>query len=105
MKFIRLSLYILVALLAIVIAVDNRATVLFSLYPLLDPVEVPLFAVLFLGILAGIVLGGSIAWWSARRHRVAARDHRREAQRLQGEVAQLKTTPPTDTRPAITPPP
>jgi putative membrane protein len=96
MKLIRLSVSILVALVAILIAVDNRASVPFSLYPLLPPVEVPLFSVLFAGVLVGVLAGGGVVWWNGRRFRRAAREGRRETARLHGEVVALKTTPPAE---------
>src|SRR5262245_27730343 len=94
MKYVRFAVFVLVALLAILIAVDNRQTVAFSLYPLLAPVEMPLFAVLFVGVLLGVLVGGAVSWWNARHHRRSAKEGRRETARLQGEVATLKASPP-----------
>ena len=96
MKVIRLILWGLVAVLAILVAVDNRTAVPFSLYPLLPPFEVPLFSVLFAGVFLGVLLGGWVAWWNGRNYRKAAREGRRETVRLQGEVTTLKAAPPAD---------
>jgi len=61
-----------IVLLAMALAVANRAPVTFSLDPF-DPlapalgVEVPLFLIVIVSVLLGIVIGGAGAWAQARR--------------------------------------
>lgn len=61
-----------IVLLAMALAVANRAPVTFSMDPF-DPLtpalgfEVPLFLVILISILLGIVIGGAGAWAQARR--------------------------------------
>lgn len=61
-----------IVLLAMALAVANRASVTFSLDPF-DPVspaiglEVPLFLIVLVSVLAGILIGGMGAWAQAKR--------------------------------------
>ena len=64
-----------------VIAVANRAEVTFSLDPFSTEnpalaLEIPLFLLIFLALLFGVLLGGFTVWWSrtapARKRRAAA---------------------------------
>ena len=69
MKLSTFLVAIPVVTLAGVIAVANRSRVTFSLDPFSrsDPslqFELPLFMVVFLALLLGVVLGGFAVWWS-----------------------------------------
>ncbi|MCF8469976.1 MAG: DUF1049 domain-containing protein [Parvibaculum sp.] len=67
-----------IVLLAMALAVANRAPVTFSMDPF-DPltpalgVEVPLFLVILISMLLGILIGGAGAWAQARRKAARAR--------------------------------
>tara|TARA_R110002110_G_scaffold105641_12_gene265439 strand:- start:2744 stop:3025 length:282 start_codon:yes stop_codon:yes gene_type:complete len=71
-KLIRWIVLPPVVLLAMALAVANRAPVMFSLDPF-DPltpalgVEVPLFLIIIVSVLLGILIGGAGAWAQARR--------------------------------------
>ena len=54
---------------------------------------VPLFVVLYVVLLIGVLLGGIATWFAQARHRRGERHWRREAQALQGELAALRKTP------------
>jgi uncharacterized integral membrane protein len=67
-------------------AVSNRAGVPLTLWPLPGSIDLPVFLVGLLGVVAGFVAGGLVAWFSGRRHRGAARREARRAARLQQEL-------------------
>lgn len=76
-----------VAVITIWFALANRSFVTFSLDPLNAAdgswsVRIPLFIVVFIGILAGMLAGGAIVWWGQGRWRREARARRREVERL-----------------------
>jgi len=85
-----------IALLLILLAIANRAPVVFSF----DPFErgasefafsAPLYALLFGALLLGVLLGGVGAWLSAGRQRRSGRASRREVGRLKQETERLRT--------------
>jgi len=80
----------LVVLIAITFAVVNRQAVPVSFWPLLDPIEVPLFVVTLLALIAGLFVGLLMGWiwsWGARR---AARERARRIESLERELAQAR---------------
>jgi uncharacterized integral membrane protein len=90
MKFLSRALFLLFLLLGVLIAVSNTERTELSLWPIPHTVVLPLYllvvAVLLLGVLAGLGLG----WWAGRHHRRHARGRRREVQRLEREVEELR---------------
>lgn len=78
MKLLRWIVLPPVVILAMAIAVANRAPVTFSLDPF-DPaspaigLEVPLFLIILFSVLAGILFGGLGAWAQARRKAAKSR--------------------------------
>lgn len=78
MKLLRWIVLPPVVILAMAIAVANRRPVLFSLDPFdtASPalgLEVPLFLVILVSVLAGILFGGLGAWAQARRKAAKSR--------------------------------
>ena len=62
-------------------------------------IELPLFLVIFGGIVAGLLLGFVWEWFREMKHRAAASTKGREVSRLEREIAVLKdstSTPPKD---------
>ena len=62
---------------------------------------VPLFVVLFIVLLVGVLLGGIATWFSQARHRRGEKHWRREAHQLNGELEALRRSQgltPTDPR-------
>jgi uncharacterized integral membrane protein len=107
MKFLARALFLLFLLIGVLIAVSNTDRTELALWPIPHTVVLPLYllvlAVLLLGVLAGLGLG----WWAGRHHRRHARGRRREIQRLEREVEELraalaaaKPPPPTPAGPA-----
>lgn len=70
----------------VALAVANRKPVTLSLDPFAGDtpayaITVPLFAIIFGALVAGILLGSFVTWMSQGRFRRAARDARRELKR------------------------
>ena len=97
---------VLLGLVLLAIASANREPVLLRLMPEeVDSffgfglsVKLPLFLVIFAGIVAGLAIGFVWEWLRESKHRSAATQHRREAGRLAREVDRLKAdkTEPED---------
>lgn len=101
MRYIRYACIAIFGVALIVIALANRQMVTVKMLPselnsvaALNPgYEVPLFVVMFGGILAGLVLG--FLWEYIREHkeRAAAARQARELDQLRAELRRLKTEP------------
>lgn len=102
MRYIRYAVLAAIAVVLITVALANRATVTLNLLPdglaelvrfpaELNSVSLPLFLVIFAGVIAGILLGFIWEWLREHRHRAEAATHRRENARLTREVAKIKT--------------
>ncbi len=53
--------------------------------------QIPMFLILFLAVLIGILLGGMTMWFKQGRHRRAARVARSEVERHKAEVERLRS--------------
>ena len=91
-KLVNLLVLLPLAIVLIFLSVANRQEVRFSLDPLntAEPalsVTLPFFVFLFGVLLLGMVIGGTITWWSQRKYRKELRAKRAEAERYrrQGE--------------------
>jgi uncharacterized integral membrane protein len=71
-------------------AVANREFVTVSLWPLAEPMDMPLFVAIVAPLYVGVLLGALAAWWSGRRARSRARAEARRADTLARENAELK---------------
>jgi uncharacterized integral membrane protein len=58
--------------------------------PLVEPLAMPLFVLIYAVLIAGVLLGGVAAWLAEGRHRRDRRHWRREAARLSAELEALK---------------
>ena len=95
-KFFTALVVIPLGLIFIVFAVANRhlVTVSFDPFNSSDPslgFSLPLFVVIIVFAMLGVVAGGSATWFRQRRWRRAARRHEADAQELRAKVAQLHT--------------
>lgn len=97
----RLLRYVLLALLTVgllIVASANRASVTLRLLPddfaalfgVAWQIEVPLFLVLFAGIILGLLVGFIWEWLREHKHRRVASTKTREASNLARELATLK---------------
>ena len=78
-------------LLLIAFALANRERVSLSIIPFRDGIELPLFLIFFLSVLAGALLGALITWNTQRPWRTLARRQAREIDELRDEINALKS--------------
>lgn len=98
MRYIRYASIAVFAVALIVIALANRDLVTVQVLPpelsglaASNPsYEMPLFLVMFLGVLAGLVIGFIWEWIREAKERAAAARQVREMERLRAEVKRLK---------------
>jgi uncharacterized integral membrane protein len=84
-----------VAVLAVILAVANRTPVSVSLDPFARAAstfsfQVPLFAVVFLSMILGVVIGGIAVWWRQGRYRKRARQAEADAAAARAEAERLR---------------
>lgn len=102
---IRILRYVLLAALAIcliTLALANRSLVTLKLFPdalagffgFQAQVDLPLYAVIFGGILAGILIGFVWEWFREHKHRAQASQQSRQVARLERELAVMRDTKP-----------
>jgi phosphotransferase system glucose/maltose/N-acetylglucosamine-specific IIC component len=98
MRYIRYAILASIAVALVVIAMANRGPVDVKVLPeelaqiagLNFEYTVPLFVVIFAGILAGLVIGFIWEWIREAGERAVAARQRREMERLKAEVKRLK---------------
>jgi uncharacterized integral membrane protein len=79
-------------LLAAFFAIANRELVTVSLWPVAEPVDIPLFIAIVAPLYLGVILGVLAGWWSgARRARAGRRAETRRADALEREAAMLRS--------------
>lgn len=88
-----------VAVLLVLFGVANRQIISLSFDPFngalgLPAFSVPVFALFFVTLAIGVVVGYVAAWLAQGRHRKSARQLRRECERLRGECARLRENTP-----------
>ncbi len=78
------------AVIGLALAVANRHAVTVSFDPFAataaGAIEAPLFVVLIVALIVGVLLGGFFTWLSQGKHRRALRDVRAEAARLRSQA-------------------
>ena len=94
-KFFTALIVIPLGLIFIVFAVANRhlVTVSFDPFNSTDPsiaVTLPLFVVIILVAILGVVAGGIATWFRQRRWRRAARQHESDARAAKAQLADLR---------------
>jgi uncharacterized integral membrane protein len=100
-RFLKAVVLIPFALIVVLLSVANRQPVMVSFDPISRGapalgLELPLFVVLFAAVMLGVLIGGLVVWTSQGKHRRAARQHRRDLQRLR-----TTSTPPQRQTPAL----
>ena len=105
MRYIRCAFLAALAVVLVTVAVANRAPVelrllsdtLAGLIGVNATVTLPLFLVIFGGIVAGLLIGFVWEWFREHRIRAEARANRREKERLEREVSKLRKHDPSGT--------
>jgi uncharacterized integral membrane protein len=96
LRFLKLLLIAPFAIVLLIFAFANRHIVTVSFDPLASgeipafSLQAPLFIVLILAIMIGVVAGGVATWFGQGKHRRASRTCRAEADRLRGELQAAK---------------
>jgi lipopolysaccharide assembly protein A len=98
MRYLRYAFLAVLAICLLVMALANRNTVTLTLLPeeiaafagFNASVSLPLFLVIFGGIVAGVVIGFVWEWLREHKHRAEAVTQRREREKLEREVHRLK---------------
>ncbi|PWR17733.1 lipopolysaccharide assembly protein LapA domain-containing protein [Zavarzinia compransoris] len=99
MKLRTLLISLPIAVVLIALALANRAPVTLSLDPFAGAtpayaVTMPLFLALFLALIAGILIGGSVAWFSGFRKRRVLRRRVKVMKRDLDAAATAPAPPP-----------
>lgn len=99
MRYVRYAFLAIVGLILLTVALANRGPVTVRLLPdelaefagTSPEVTLPLFVIIFSGIVAGLLIGFVWEWMREHKHRAAAANHRRERERLEREVGNLRS--------------
>ena len=97
MRYIRYAFLAILAVLLVIVALANREVVSLSLLPdglaampglgwLGGSIDLPLFLVIFTGIVAGLLIGFVWEWLREHKHRAEARQKQAEVKSLQREL-------------------
>src|SRR3954466_4187376 len=96
-----------IAIIVVLLAVANRGPVTLSFDPFsrepLFTATLPLFAVIFLAVALGVLIGGTAAWMAQAKHRREKRHLRREARHLRQEGERVRVQPGAAGLPALRP--
>lgn len=103
-RFLKGLVLLPVAVVVVALAVANRDMVRLSFDPFspempVFSVTLPLYAILFLAVAVGVLLGGCGAWLGQSSTRRTSAERRREIRRLEGETARLKSAVPASETP------
>jgi len=95
--FAKAIILVPLALIAIAFAIGNRGNVSVSFDPFSSEapgyaIETPLFIVVFVALILGVLLGGIATWFGQGRYRRAARMHRRDVERLRGDLDRMRAS-------------
>jgi uncharacterized integral membrane protein len=96
-KFLNAVVLIPLGVIFVVFAVANRhiVTVSFDPFNSSDPalgITLPLFVVIIVVAILGVVAGGAATWFGQRRWRRAARQHEADASDLRAQLADLRAS-------------
>jgi len=111
MRYVRQFILGVIAVLLLLIAVANRQTVTIKLEPFglgapfPQPVDLPLFIVIFASALGGLLAGFLIEWIRERKHRRVIFEQERATNDLRKEVKRLATKVAKTDQDALSPVP
>ena len=90
MKILSRVLFLVFVLLAVLTAVSNSQPVQLALWPVPHLIVLPLYLMVVVLLLLGVLAGLGLGWWAGRHYRRRAREQTHEAARLDREVARLR---------------
>lgn len=90
MKTLSRGFFIVFVLLGVLIAVSNAQQVQLALWPLPHVIVAPLYLLVVVLLLLGVLVGFGLGWWASRHGRRRAREAANEADRLDRELARLR---------------
>ena len=98
MRYIRYAFLIVLAVTLVTVALANRASVTLHLLPgelagfvpLPNTLDLPLFVIIFGGIVAGLLIGFVWEWFREHKGRAEGARARRDVKNLEREVTRLK---------------
>jgi len=98
MRYLRYAFLALLAVGLVTVAMANRAPVtlklltddMAALVGVQNAITLPLFVVIFGGIVAGVLIGFIWEWFREHKHRAEASANRRDKEHLQREVSRLR---------------
>ena len=99
-RFLKLLIITPFAILLLVFAFANRHFVAVSLDPFASvddsaySLDAPLFILLILAMIVGVVMGGLAVWFGQGKHRRAARAGRADVEKLRADLLAAKSTLP-----------
>ena len=95
-----------IAVIAIVFAINNHAEQAVDLWPLPFVIELPLYGLVLIAVAAGFVIGAFLTWISESKWRRLARKRKRQLATLDAEIAALRAHAGNggEILPAVTPP-
>ena len=91
MKILSRLLFLLFVLIGVLIAVSNTQPVQLALWPLPHQLVLPVYLLVVVVLLLGVLAGLGMGWWAGRHHRRRARHASNQAGRLEREVQRLRT--------------
>lgn len=80
-----------VAVLSVSFAVSNREAVAITLWPFPFALDIGLYIVVLIGVIAGFLVGCLLTWVAGGKHRRRVRRQRAEIKSLEGELDTLRT--------------
>jgi uncharacterized integral membrane protein len=95
MRFVKLIIFVPIAIILIVLSVANRHPVTVALNPFrpednVIALTLPLFVLLLLVLMIGIILGSVLTWFSQGKHRKRAREEAHEARKWRDEAGRQR---------------
>jgi hypothetical protein len=96
MRFVKLVIFVPIAIVLIVLSVANRHDVTVALNPFrpednVIALTLPLFVLLLLVLMIGVVLGSMVTWFSQGKHRKRAREEAHEARKWRDEASRQRS--------------
>jgi len=96
MRLVKLVVFVPIAIILIVLSVANRHPVTVALNPFrpednVVTLTLPLFVLLLLVLMIGVVLGSAVTWFSQGKHRKRAREEAHEARKWRDDAGRQRS--------------